>query len=93
MVHAVLRATLLALLLASASTPAAGAASELAYAARTVMALDRTPTLVTLDAEGRPRARTIQVSAPDESFVLWIATKPNTRKVEQLRGDARVTLH
>lgn len=73
---------------------AAGAEQvELADAARSVMALDPTPTLVSLDAEGRPRARTVQVSTPDDDFTLWIATQPNTRKVEQLRGDPRVTLH
>lgn len=82
---------LLALLCTSSALGAQDA--ELAAAARTVMALDPTPTLVSLDAEGRPRARTVQVSDPDEDFVLWIATKPNTRKVAQLRGDPRVTLH
>jgi general stress protein 26 len=86
------RALLLSLaLLASPAIRAAEA--ELAAAARAVMAMDPNPTLVTLDDVGRPRARTVRVSAPDEDFVLWIATKPNTRKVAQLRADDRVTLH
>jgi Uncharacterized stress protein (general stress protein 26) len=79
--------------LLAASPLGAQSAGDPQAAARSVMASDPTPTLISLDRDGHPRARTVQVSAPDEDFVLWIATKPNTRKVEQLRGDARVTLH
>jgi len=81
------------LTLIAASASAAAADSGLAEAARTVMALDPTPTLVTVDGSGQPRARTVQVSTPDAEFTLWIATKPNTRKVAQLRANDRVTLH
>ncbi|MEE4301440.1 MAG: pyridoxamine 5'-phosphate oxidase family protein [Pseudomonadales bacterium] len=76
------------------TAPSAYAEDEaVVRAARAIMASDPTPTLISLDARGHPRARTVQVSEPDAGFVLWIATRPNTRKVEQLRSDARVTLH
>lgn len=87
---------LLTLFAASAVAYAANADladADLADAARTVMALDSTPTLITIDASGQPRARTVQASNPDADFTLWIATKPNTRKVTQLRANDRVTLH
>lgn len=105
----ILLATILVLALATGSAasaqpadrlfPAARPASSvdpapaLREAARSIMASDPTPTLVSLDADDHPRARTVQASEPDADFVIWIATKPNTRKVEQLRGDDRVTLH
>lgn len=62
-------------------------------AIRAIMAGDRYPTLVSVDADGQPRARTVEVSVPDPDMTLWVATRPNTRKVAQLRAAPRATLH
>jgi general stress protein 26 len=65
-------------------------------AAREVMAAARFAALVTIDAEGYPRARTV---APlpslsgDEPMSVWIATRPTTRKVAEIRAEPRVVLH
>ena len=96
------RLALLLLLLLSMALPvtptlnravAAASPEQLATAIRTIMAADTTPTLISLDIEGRPRARTVQVSAPNADLELWIATRPVTRKVAQIRRDNRVTVH
>ena len=84
---------LILLILLALCIEAGSANAALADAARAVMALDPTPTLITLDARGQPRARTVQASEPDADFTVWIATRPNTRKVAQLRAQDRVTLH
>ena len=67
--------------------------ARLLDAARTIMAGDRYPTLISVDEDGQPRARTVEVSVPDADMTLWVATRPNTRKVDQLRAAPQVTLH
>lgn len=62
-------------------------------AARALIAADPNAAFVTVDANGRPRVRTVITSAPDSSFTIWIATRPTTRKVEQIRNNARVALY
>ena len=49
-------------------------------------------TFVTVDEEGQPRTRIVDPFAPDENFVIYVATKPNTRKVAQIKKNASVTL-
>ncbi|XOV88220.1 MAG: pyridoxamine 5'-phosphate oxidase family protein [Pseudomonadota bacterium] len=61
--------------------------------ARETMARVPYPALITLDEQGQPRARTVEAFSPDENFVVWIATRPNTRKVAQIRQHNRVTLY
>lgn len=53
----------------------------------------RYPALITADAEGQPRARTVDAFEPDSDFRVWVATRPNTRKVSQIRANNRVTLY
>ncbi len=62
-------------------------------AAKALIAKDMFTTLITVDAESRPRARTVLVSAPDEDFILWMATRPGTRKLEQIARNRAATLH
>ncbi|MBT2188115.1 pyridoxamine 5'-phosphate oxidase family protein [Sphingobium nicotianae] len=62
-------------------------------AANALIARDMFTTLITVDAENRPRARTVLVSAPDEDFTLWMATRPGTRKLEQIAHNHTATLH
>jgi general stress protein 26 len=62
-------------------------------AAKALIAKDSFTTLITVDAENRPRARTVLVSAPDEDFMLWMATRPSTRKLDQIAHNRAATLH
>jgi general stress protein 26 len=66
---------------------------EILSLARETIGQARYCALVTVDASGQPRARTVDPFEPDENFVVWIATRPNTRKVEQIRQHAPVTLY
>ena len=50
-------------------------------------------TLITLDASGHPQARTMEAFQPDEDLVVWMATNRNSAKVDEIRNDARATLH
>lgn len=62
-------------------------------AARAIMGEVRYAVLVTHDPAGPPQARTMDVFPPEDGFVVWMATNPRSRKVDQIRKDPRVTLH
>jgi general stress protein 26 len=55
------------------------------------MKVSRYCTLVTLGLDGQPQARIVDpLIGADHS--IWIATNPQTRKVKEIKHDARVTL-
>jgi general stress protein 26 len=62
-------------------------------AARAIITDDRNAGFVTIDEYGRPRVRTVYTSEPDENMVIWVATRPSTRKVEQIRQNSAVSLY
>lgn len=62
-------------------------------AARELMTRARYCALITVDENGQPQARTIDPSPPDSNLVVWFATNPATRKVQQIERDPRVTLY
>ena len=62
-------------------------------AAREIIAGDPNCALITIDEEGHPRVRTVRGSAPKEGMTIWIATRPSTRKVNQILANNRVTLY
>jgi general stress protein 26 len=62
-------------------------------AAREIMSEAGTCALITLDETGRPRVRTMDPFSPEEDLTVWLATNPKSRKVGQIRNDARVTLY
>ena len=64
---------------------------EILNLARETLAKVRYAALATVDEAGQPRTRIVDAFSPDDEFVIHVATKPNTRKVEQIRGNARVT--
>jgi general stress protein 26 len=66
---------------------------ELVEAVRSVTKLDPFPALITVDDAGQPRVRTVEIRPLDESLVFWFATKPNTRKVAQIRQNPKVALY
>ena len=61
--------------------------------AREIMASARYCALITVDEEGQPRARTVDPFSPEDDFTVWIATRPVTRKVQQIEGNDQVTLY
>ena len=62
-------------------------------AAREIMASVETCALITLDEEGRPRVRAMDPFLPESDFTVWFGTNPKSRKVDQIKKDARVTLY
>lgn len=77
----------------AADGPGAEPEARLLAAAREIIAAAGYCALVTVDATGRPQARAMEPFAPDDDFVVWMATNPATRKVGEIRADPRVTLY
>lgn len=69
------------------------APARLDSVARRIVDAARYATFVTVDAEGRPQARTVQPRAPLSGWSIWFATNPRTRKVREVAANARVALH
>ena len=80
-----------------AASSAAGAQepsrAELLEIAREVVEAAAFVSLATLDEEGYPAVRAMDPLPPGEDWVVWLATNPGSRKVEQLRARPRVALH
>ena len=72
---------------------AADGRAELLEAARRLIESDAVATLISVDAAGRARARSVDCGGPDAQWRFWIATRPGTRKVEQIERNPEVTLH
>lgn len=49
--------------------------------------------LITVDSTGKPHARTMEPFQPDENMVVWFGTNRNSRKVQEIRNNPRVTLY
>jgi len=62
-------------------------------AAREIMEAARFCALVTLDAEGGPRVRTMDPFPPGEDMTVWLGTNRHSRKVTEIEGDGRVALY
>ena len=62
-------------------------------AARSIIESDQTAALVSVDSDGRPRIRTVNTTKPDSAMSIWIATRPGTRKVDQIRHNPNVALY
>ena len=60
--------------------------------ARKLMERARYCALVTTGPDGRAEARIVDAFAPEADMTVWIATKPVTRKVAQIRENPSVTL-
>jgi general stress protein 26 len=62
-------------------------------AARAIIAADPVAAMITLGADGHPRVRSVNTSSPETDMTIWIATRPDTRKVDQIREHPQVTLY
>jgi general stress protein 26 len=49
--------------------------------------------LITIDSTGYPHARTMDPFQPDEKWIVWLATNPKSRKVNEIRNNQKVTLY
>jgi len=67
--------------------------NKLLTAAREIMSSAGTCALITLDQEGRPRVRAMDPFLPESDFTVWFGTNVNSRKVDQIKKDPRVTLY
>lgn len=67
--------------------------ADLLAAARQLIGRDPVATLITVDGDGRARARSVDFGGPDGDWRFWVATRPSTRKVEQIERLSEVTLH
>lgn len=76
----------------SLPVPAPAQDARVMQAARDLIAKARYCALVTVGEDGHPQARVVDPFAPEADMTVWIATNPRTRKVGQIRKDARVTL-
>ena len=66
---------------------------KLVKAAREIMAAAGSCALITLDEEGRPRARVMDPFNPESDLTVWFGTNTKSRKVSQIKNDPRVTLY
>ena len=67
--------------------------SKLMGVASTIMKEAGNCALITVDKEGRPRVRMMDPFEPEDDFTVWFGTNPKSRKVEQIRQNANVTLY
>lgn len=49
--------------------------------------------LISIDKEGRPRARAMDAFPIEDNFTVWFGTNPKSRKVAQIKNDSRVTIY
>jgi general stress protein 26 len=65
---------------------------SLLAAARAVIDSTRYCTVITLDENGSPRARPMEPFPPEPDMTIWLGTKRNTRKVEDIKRDPTIVL-
>jgi general stress protein 26 len=67
--------------------------AALLAAARKIIGSQTYCALVTIDETGRPSVRTMNPFPPEEDMTVWMATNTNSRKIQHIRRDPRVTLY
>ncbi len=82
---------------AEAAQPESSSTQILQAAVQTMQAA-RYAALITLDDQGQPRARTVDpfpvgADIGEPGVEIWVATRPVTRKVAQIRQHSQVTLY
>ena len=61
--------------------------------AREIVKNARHCALITVDRSGRPVARTMDPLPPGTDFVVWMATNPSSKKVQQIGRNPHVALY
>ena len=49
--------------------------------------------LITVDANGKPQARTMSVFPIEDNMVIWLGTSPRSRKVKQIKNNPNVMVY
>jgi general stress protein 26 len=77
-----------------------GTPTPLLDSARALMVVDSMATFATVDGDGQPRLRTVKAflvpvdtADPASRVTVWVMTRRNTRKLDQLRAHPEVTLY
>lgn len=66
---------------------------KLLNVARAIMTSAKTCALITLDDEDRPMVRIMDPFLPESDFTIWLGTNPESRKVDQIKKNPKVTLY
>jgi general stress protein 26 len=61
--------------------------------AQGVLSKARCWTLITVDKNGNPRARTMSSFPPDEQMVVRLGANPRSRKIEQIKNNPNVIVY
>jgi general stress protein 26 len=65
--------------------------SLLTYA-RMIVDSARCRVFITVDEEGKPRARVMSPFPPEDNWVIWFGTFPTSRKVKQIQNNPNVVV-
>lgn len=49
--------------------------------------------LITIDKEGKPRARAMDALPVEDNFIVWFVTNPKSRKVDQIKNNQNVAVY
>ncbi len=79
--------------LAQNKQPADTSRQFLLDAAREIMLSAKKCGVITQNEQGVPQVRTMDPFSPEDDFTVWLATHPNTRKVQQIKNNPNVTLY
>lgn len=57
--------------------------------------INQAPTcaLITINENGFPISRMMQTLATEKDFIIWMATKPNTKKVKEIKVNPQVNIY
>ncbi|MFT5804251.1 MAG: general stress protein 26 [Candidatus Paceibacteria bacterium] len=67
--------------------------AQIVAEATALIARVRYAALITVDEQGQPRSRVVDAFAPEGDLTIWIATRPTSRKVAQIRSNSSVALY
>ena len=62
-------------------------------AARGIISRAYFGSLITVDKDGNAKARLMEPFAPEKNFVIYLATNPKSRKVQEIQKHQQATLH
>ncbi len=79
--------------IAQHTQPADTSRPFLLEAAREIIKSAGTVALITQDENGVAQVRTMDPFEPEEDFTVWLATNPESRKVQQIKNNPNVTLY
>jgi general stress protein 26 len=81
------------LVMAQVKQPPDTSRQFLLEAAREIIKSAGNVALITQDKSGIPQVRTMDPFSPEDDFTIWLATHPDTRKVQQIKNNPQVTLY